>query len=496
MTYDATIPLRLVLHRAEELARRCDKPVLLVYVIDPRYFETSPFGVPRTGAFRAQFLLESLVDLKKNLKDLQSDLLPRSGRAEEVFPELLPRGSVLITQQEVTRDELRVDDALRRNLEEQGVSWEYCWGLTLFHKEDLPFQGDLSNMPDVFTPFKNAVAPELKCACNQIPAPYSEEIKKTETGLRIRPCFPAPARGALPLPKSIEFGDLPTALDLPCETSRAVAGWPGGEGAALRRLEDYMAGPIETYAETKNNMLDPFASTKLAPWLSNGCLSVRRVFEALRRVESTRGASASTYWLTFALLVRDFFRFMACKHGSKIFLEGGLNGKRIQWTGGDHEFRLWSTGQTGYPLVDANMRELRSTGWMSNRGRQNVASFLVLDLHVDWRRGADWFESYLLDYDVASNWTNWVFAAGLNGRVNRFNVVKQSKQYDPDGDYLRHWLPELQHLSIDHIHEPWRSTEALNYPAPCVAPERFAERKVSHNGHGRAGCRSGAIGED
>lgn len=132
---------------------------------------------------------------------------------------------------------------------------------------------------------------------------------------------------------------------------------------------------------------------------------------------------------------------------------------------------------------------------MSNRGRQNVASFLVLDLQVDWRRGADWFESYLLDYDVASNWTNWVFAAGFNGRVNRFNVVKQSKQYDPDGDYLRHWLPELQHLSIDHIHEPWRSTEA-SYPAPCVAPERFAERKVKQTTAmavpDRAGCRSGA----
>jgi deoxyribodipyrimidine photo-lyase len=97
-----------------------------------------------------------------------------------------------------------------------------------------------------------------------------------------------------------------------------------------------------------------------------------------------------------------------------------------------------------------------SAGWMSNRGRQNVASYLALDLGLDWRRGAALFEHLLLDYDVASNWGNWVAAAGLTGgRVNHFNITKQSKDYDPQGDYMRHWLPELSNVPTARIHEPW-----------------------------------------
>lgn len=105
------------------------------------------------------------------------------------------------------------------------------------------------------------------------------------------------------------------------------------------------------------------------------------------------------------------------------------------------------------PLVDANMRELAATGWMSNRGRQNVASYLILDLGIDWRRGADHFESLLLDYDTASNWGNWVAAAGLTGgRVNKFNITKQSHDYDANGDYLRAWLPELARVPTECVH--------------------------------------------
>merc|ERR1712146_687907 len=111
--------------------------------------------------------------------------------------------------------------------------------------------------------------------------------------------------------------------------------------------------------------------------------------------------------------------------------------------------------------MGANMRELAATGFMSNRGRQNVASFLILDLGLDWRAGADWFESKLLDYDVASNWGNWVAAAGLTGgRLNRFNILKQSKDYDPKGDYIRHWLPELKNVPAPQIFEPWKLSRA------------------------------------
>ena len=166
----------------------------------------------------------------------------------------------------------------------------------------------------------------------------------------------------------------------PMDPELDLGSWQGGEQAALRRLEEYMAGPIESYSETKNNMLNWDSSSKLSPWLANGCLSPRCIFEALRKREQLM-ASASCYWLTFGLLVRDFFHFMARKHGNLIFTKG-IVARTPRWTGGDHEFQLWSEGITGYPLVDANMLELRCSGWMSNRGRQNVASFLIHDLQA------------------------------------------------------------------------------------------------------------------
>ena len=436
------------------------------------------------GAFRARFLWESLLALRADLQRLGSDLVLRTGKPEEVLPDLLPPGSALITQEEVTAEERAVDQRLRSRLETVKVDVEHCWGSTLFHIEDLPF--DPANLPESFTVFKNTLAPELKCACNAIPPEYLD-LPKPKTSLSIRPCMPELELGSLPLSAVFckDVGHPPSWADMPLPSSQSGDDLPaaplfkGGERAGLHRLEYYFSGPLATYAETKNNMLDADASSKLSPWLAHGCLSPRRVFEALRKHEM-QAATASSYWLLFALLVRDFFRFVAVKHGSRIFHGAGISGKRLDWSGGDEEFAMWTTGQTGYPLVDGNMRELKQTGWMSNRGRQNVASFLIWDLQVDWRRGARWFEANLIDYDVTSNWCNWVAAAGLTGgRINKFNVVKQSHQYDPSGRYLRKWLPELSSLTDEEIHEPWklapeRQHLVHDYPRPCVDPGKFA----------------------
>ena len=134
-----------------------------------------------------------------------------------------------------------------------------------------------------------------------------------------------------------------------------------------------------------------------------------------------------------------------------------------------------------YPLVDANMRELACTGFMSNRGRQNVASFLALDTNTDWRYGGEHFEKELLDYDIYSNWVNWLGAAGMmGGRLNRFNIVKQSKDYDCEGEYVKHWCPELKNLPVELVHEPWKMSKeqqqqydvrlGVDYPNPIIPP--------------------------
>jgi deoxyribodipyrimidine photo-lyase len=222
-------------------------------------------------------------------------------------------------------------------------------------------------------------------------------------------------------------------------------------------------------------------STKFAPWLAMGCLSPRFVASECRRYEEERVANKSTYWVVLEMLIRDFFKFFALKHGTKLFSQGGTMGSTQTWTYNAHSVQAWKDGMTGYPLVDANMRELAASGFMSNRGRQNVASFLALDMHTDWRYGADYFEETLLDYDVHSNWVNWCNAAGMTGgRVNRFNIVKQSKDYDQHGDYVRHWLPELKDVPEAFVHEPWKMSLleqsefncrlGVDYPNPIVAP--------------------------
>merc|ERR1719486_211604 len=132
---------------------------------------------------------------------------------------------------------------------------------------------------------------------------------------------------------------------------------------------------------------------------------------------------------------------MAWTQGDKIFVPGSVSGDKTLWKGSMDALEKWKEGRTKDPLVDANMRELKETGFMSNRGRQNVASYLIFDLGVDWRYGAAHFEEHLLDHDPCSNWGNWIAAAGLTGqRVNKFNTKKQLNDYDPNREYVDHWL--------------------------------------------------------
>jgi deoxyribodipyrimidine photo-lyase len=176
----------------------------------------------------------------------------------------------------------------------------------------------------------------------------------------------------------------------------------------------------------------------------------------------------------FELLWRDFFHFMFVRHGATMFHVGGFRRQMWRWSTDSGAFAAWKAGRTGHPLVDANMRELAATGFMSNRGRQNVASFLTQNLGVDWRLGAEYFEEVLNDYDVHSNWGNWLFAAGITGgRVNVFNILKQSTDYDPQGEYIKHWCPELKRVPLQYLFQPWRMPPDVQQAAGCVVGQYY-----------------------
>jgi deoxyribodipyrimidine photo-lyase len=437
--------------------------IVPVYCFDDRAFGKTSFGFPRTGSFRAQFLLESVADLRSSLKKLGSNLIVRRGLPEIIIPasaEQLKVNQVSYSQ-EVTYEEKRVEQKLNQALAAKNIQVKTFWTATLYLPADLPF------------------------AINQIPELYTNFRKQVEKKSQISPPFPAP--GQLPSLPEIEIGEIPTLADLgvaiPEFDERAVLRFKGGETEAMQRLQNYFwqQDCLREYKETRNGMLGKNYSSKFSPWLALGCISPRYINEQVIKYETARVKNDSTYWLIFELIWRDFFRFIVAKHGNQVFKITGLQGVEIPWKEDWERFDLWREGKTGYPLVDANMREIAATGFMSNRGRQNVASFLTKNLGINWQMGAEWFESLLVDYDVCSNWGNWNYTAGVGNDARGFryfNIPKQTKDYDPQGKYIKHWLPELTSLPGDLVREPWKLSQTeqkqygvrlgVDYPNPVV----------------------------
>ncbi|KAE9586983.1 putative deoxyribodipyrimidine photo-lyase [Lupinus albus] len=248
----------------------------------------------------------------------------------------------------------------------------------------------------------------------------------------------------------------------------------GGETAALGRVYEYFwkKDLLKVYKETRNGMLGPDYSTKFSPWLASGSLSPRFIHEEVRRYEDERQANSSTYWVLFELIWRDYFRFLSVKYGNSLFHLGGPRKVQRSWSHDQNLFESWKDGCTGYPLIDANMKELSTTGFMSNRGRQIVCSFLVRDMGIDWRMGAEWFETCLLDYDPCSNYGNWTYGSGVGNdpREDRyFSIPKQAQTYDPEGEYVAYWLPQLGMIPKDKRNFPG------NLYIPQIVPLKFGK---------------------
>ena len=440
-----------------------------IFCIDPRLFEDSGYGFIKTDTLRTRFLLESLQDLQKNLRDLGSDLLVFKGQAEEILPAFCKNNGIsdIYASKETTREETLAEEKVELELFKLGGSLHLYWQSTLFHEDDIPWP--ISRLPDVFTKFR----------------------KENEKATPIRPEAAAPE--SLNPPAGAFETPIPTLQDLGFDDrirqdSRAACQFQGGETKAWDRLNDYFweRDLLKKYKYTRNGLLGEDYSSKFSPWLSLGCISPRSIYYEVKKYEKEVHKNVSTYWMIFELIWRDYFRFVAKKFKNKIFHKGGIKQVEHTYQNDTARFRKWISGETGIPFIDANMRELKLTGFMSNRGRQNVASFLVKDLDIDWRWGAAWFESQLIDYDVCSNWGNWMYNSGVGNdpRENRyFNIASQAQKYDSKGEYVRHWIPELAGIPGYKIHFPFEMNEKTlagygitigkDYPAPVIDTEKW-----------------------
>lgn len=410
--------LRLADNAALNAALSAHDEILPVLIIDPGQHGPSPFGFERSGDFRRCFIHEGIRDLALALRAKGSALSVHVGEPESILVQVAKKWGtdVVHAQRLYGREEQQQERAVAAEVDLRSHAPN-----TLLLPDDLPFR--IEELPGVFSAFRTLV----------------------EKSSPVR----APILEPLNIPSPPEWGERALTKDelpfRPCPYDpRGTMVFSGGRDAGLKRLKHYLwdSKALSTYKETRNGLLGTDYSSKFSPWLSSGALSAREIQHEVKRYEEVHGANESTYWLYFELLWRDFFQFTAAKHGADLFKRGGIRRKPYRGNYDSVRFQSWTEGRTGQAFVDANMRELAATGWMSNRGRQNVASYLVNELYLDWRMGAYWFERMLLDYDPCSNWGNWQYLAGVGNdprEGRKFDPVRQADMYDPNGHFVRHW---------------------------------------------------------
>ena len=391
--------------------------------IDPAIFELSDYGFKKTEKFRTKFLLESIQDLKKQLNGINISLIITNQDFETSINSIIEKYNIrsIYMQKEWTRDELAEEKQIPKHI----------------------------NLIKDFDQF--LYSPEsVKEVYENIPRGFSNFRKKCEKYLNIE----YPLQIPKPLDKKNNIDDvysIPTLNDLGFEEFRvhknSVFKFIGGETSAKERVYEYFfeTKRISKYKLTRNGLLGKDYSSKLSSWLANGSISVRYVYMQIKKYEEEIEKNESTYWLFFELIWRDFFKYVSMQHKDKFFSKSGIYGDSKNWSNNKELINRWINGETNEPFVNANMKELSQTGFMSNRGRQNVANYLTKELKIDWRIGAEYFESLLIDYDVHSNYGNWLYNAGIGNDsmpFRKFNPKLQSERYDPNKEYEKLWLNE------------------------------------------------------
>lgn len=404
-----------------------NEAVIAIYCLDPRHFDTTPYGFKKTEKYRAQFLLESLNELQDNLRQLNITLFVLHDRPENCLPKIVANHGItsIYLQSEWTPEETTVENEVRKMT--PTVTWKTSYDQFLFHPEDVPFE-NWDKIPEVFTEFR----------------------KLLEKKIRVRPTVTISAKPITNLTDETTL--IPTLADLGFESIQqhhnTAFPFKGGENEAKNRIKEYFwdTKKLAVYKKTRNGLIGKDYSSKLSAWLANGSISPRTIYWEVLQFEKKITKNEDTYWMIFELIWRDYFKYISLKHGNKIFQLNGILQKKYSWNQNKKAFQQWINGSTPEHFVNANMIELQKTGWMSNRGRQNVASYWAKEWEQDWRMGASYFESMLIDYDVHSNYGNWMYNAGVGNdpRDRKFNIKRQAELYDGDGKFQKMWLiPEL-----------------------------------------------------
>lgn len=404
--------------------------LLCIYCLDPQWLLPNRYSLATMSANRWHFLRESLLDLDKQLHQLGQHLLVCYESPVKAISNLASEHKVsfIYRSRHTGYYENQQWLVLRKYL--PLVQFVEADSHSLYRLDQLPFA--LEKLPNTYTEFKNIV-------------------------MQLTVDKPMPAPDFLPSSPASQMDwlrNFPNCLKLTSESEQEIV-FHGGETAGLKQLTDYFATDCASHYKERRNELEGWEnSSKFSPWLANGNLSVRQIYFNLKNYEQKVGANESTFWLFLELLWRDYFQWYAHRYGKHLFAFNGIKQQRPLTSFYPERYRKWCLGNTPYPLVNACMKQLNASGFISNRGRQIVASCLVNELAVDWRYGAAYFEQQLLDYDVASNWGNWQYLAGVGAdpRGKRhFDLDKQIQQFDPEERFINKWQGLVQNLPLDSV---------------------------------------------
>ena len=394
--------------------------IIFIYIIDLQTYNPNGLDIHEIGDFRKKFMMESVLDLEKNLKSKKIHLHVFEGDKFKILEEI--RSSHGIDTIYCSKEVGWYEEEDEKKLIDKNFELIMSEDPHLIEERELPF--NLDNLPLIFTPFRKKVEKNSK---------IRNEIKELPT-----------------IKKAIVSTDLKFLSKIEVNNiinhSNTAYPFEGGERNALERLKSYLweSHNIAKYKETRNGLIGTEYSSKFSAYLSTGSISPVTIYHEIKKFEREVKKNSSTYWLIFELMWREFFRYVTKKGKKNIFKINGINGNIFNrnFNSDIDLFKKWCNGETGQEFIDANMVELNSTGFMSNRGRQNVASYLINDLDLNWTWGAAYFESKLIDYDVASNWCNWMYMAGVGNNVRNwaFNPTKQSDMYDKAGKFRSLWL--------------------------------------------------------
>ncbi len=412
---------------------------------------------PTAGANRNRFLLECLKDLKQSLRAAGANLVIRDGDPADVLVALAQEtnADAVYYTADYTPFAIQRDKAVAHALKAANVESHGFGGRLIVSGLD-KIMTKSGTPHKVFTPFWRVWS----------------DVERRDLASTPR---------KLSLPSGLSVGSVPALEDIAKQSELSEDVLLGGESAARTRLHNFLKGPIDTY-DKMHNLPAGDGTSRLSAYLHFGCLSPREIETMLPEGRSrTKGAAAWHRQLAW----RDFYHYVLYKFPDNATKEFQEKYRTMPWSQNTKQLQAWKDGQTGYPMVDAGMRQLRREGWMHNRSRLVVGSFLVKDLDIDWREGETYFMQMLIDGDKSNNNGNWqwVSSVGVDPAPmyrRLYNPASQGKNYDPDGEYIRRYVPELANVPIKYLYEPWTMPAEVQKSSGCIIGDDYPSPIVDH----------------